>query len=491
MRSFVSTRGQAQSVSAKAAIWRGLAPDGGLYVPADISDLKFELDEFANLSYTESAALILGKIFDDYTPEEIAHATQSAYEKTFTNPAVTPLQPLGKDTLLELYHGPTSAFKDVALTLLPYLLTAANPHDGKQTTYILTATSGDTGKAALEGFADVPGTFITVFYPAEGVSRVQEKQMRVSTGKNTQVIALEGNFDDCQRLAKECARDEVMTALGSGAVQLSSANSINAGRLFPQVVYYFRAFSHLRQTGQLPAGQTLDVVVPSGNFGNILAGYYAKLMGCPIGRLVCASNRNNVLSDFINTGEYNRNRPLHKTSSPSMDILISSNLERLLFLLTGQDTAQVRAYMDELEKTGKYRVNPEVLAKIQENFLAYSANEDECAAAINTAWHEEGILIDPHTAVAYHAARQLPQGTLILSTASAYKFPRAVLSAITKREVGPDDFAGIKELYELTGVNIPSHLARLASQTELHNLRVSARGAKELVAQKILELAGQ
>lgn len=488
MRSFVSTRGQSQPATAKQAIWQGLAPDGGLYTPEDISDLTFNLEQIADLTYQETAEKILGAVLNDYSNTEIHHTVTSAYTDSFTTPDVTPLTALGPHHLLELYHGPTSAFKDVALTALPHLLTQANPHTGPATTYILTATSGDTGKAALEGFADVPGTYITVFYPAQGVSAVQEKQMRATTGTNTQVLAINGNFDDCQRLAKECSTDRDLAALGQGMVQLSSANSINAGRLFPQVVYYFRACAALQKQGKLAPGDTIDVVVPTGNFGNILAGYYAKLMGCPIGKLICASNRNNVLTEFIRTGIYDRNRPLYKTTSPSMDILISSNLERLLFLLSGQNTELVRGHMEELAHTGRYQVSDELLALVQENFDTCTADEDQCAAAIRHAWDTQGVLIDPHTAVAYHAVVDRKEPCIILSTASAYKFPHAVLTALQGN--APDnDFDGIEELHTMTNVPIPAHLATLRTQPEHHSQQVSMDQARQLVAGKMWQLA--
>lgn len=481
MKLFVNSRNQREKIFSKEAIIKGLATNGGLYVPSDISE-KIDMEEILNLSYQEIAYRVLSSFLDDFTEEELKDCIHKAYDTHFTSPDITPISKIGKDYLLELYHGPTAAFKDIALTILPHLLRKSHASQNKKI-YILTATSGDTGKAALEGFKDSEGTFITVFYPKEGVSLVQERQMNTTEGKNTEVIAVQGNFDDCQRLVKRCYEK-----ISSDRLQLSSANSINIGRLLPQIVYYFKACATLLKQGSITSKDKVNFIVPSGNFGNILAGYLAKLLGCPIHKLVCASNKNCVLTEFIKTGVYDRNREFYQTISPSMDILVSSNLERLLFLLS-HDDEKVSQYMKELEVKGKYKVDGELLESIQEHFEAVFCDEENCKKMIREAYVKEGRLIDSHTAVAYYASKQYGDENIniIVSTASPYKFSNPILEALTGKRK-ENEFDAMRALEKLTGENIPECLRKIERLPVLHKRTISLEEGKQVVLERMEKL---
>ena len=477
-----STRSAAPCVTAKQAIRRGIAADGGLFVSDALGETTIGLDDLASKSYFELAREILGALLPDYTADEIAACVDEAYRGTFASDEVTPLVPLatapnadGVATyVLELFGGPTSAFKDVALQMLPRLMARTNSGENAgEKIMIVTATSGDTGKAALAGFADAPGTGITVFYPEGKVSRVQELQMSTQEGGNVAVCGVRGNFDDAQSAVKRIFADEELAArLADEGVVLSSANSINVGRLVPQVVYYFAAYAQLLRAGSIAAGDAVEFCVPTGNFGDILAGYYAKRLGLPVSRLIVASDKNNVLFDFLTTGTYDRKRPFFTTTSPSMDILISSNLERMLYYAADGDCELVAELMAGLSGEGVYTVPEQVLARIQEVFGCGWADEDQVAAAIKHCWDANGYVIDPHTACGYHVLEELPAapGTaarVLLSTASPYKFPRAVAGALGLF-CPPDDFACMKVLEKATNTTAPAQLATLEDKPVLH-----------------------
>lgn len=459
---YQSTRDKALRASASEAVLRGLAPDGGLYVARPPVD--FDVHSVLRLDTLGMAERILSALLPGF--ENMGELVRRAYAGKFETDDLTPLVPVGQRYVLELFRGPTSAFKDVALSMLPQLITAARAKTGmKDEIMILTATSGDTGKAALAGFCDVPGTKIIVFYPDNGVSEVQKKQMVSQAGENVRVCAVRGNFDDTQTGVKE-----IFAAGGKEncGVRLSSANSINIGRLAPQVVYYFKAYADLIKLGRISCGERVDFVVPTGNFGDILAGYLAKRMGLPVGKLVCASNRNDVLTDFLRTGAYDRRRPFYKTISPSMDILVSSNLERLLWFLT-EDEAEVAGYMRALKETGCYTVSDALRSKLQAEFACGCCDDARTKATIGSVWRAEHYLMDTHTAVAWSVAEQYQTDApvVVLSTASPYKFPTAVLSAIGGDTSGTE-FDVMLRLNDLTGVPIPPNLARLQKLPVLH-----------------------
>ena len=472
---YLSTRGQAP-VSAAQAILNGLSPDGGLYVPESIPAAPAEwLDPAQACTYQELAAQVLSLYFPELGEDALKTMCQEAYA-SFAAPEVTPVTRLDDDTwLLELYHGPTLAFKDVALQLLRRLIVRAARLTGeKRTIHILTATSGDTGKAALEGFRDVEGTACTVFYPKDGVTELQYRQMATSQGKNVQVVAVRGNFDDAQTGVKRLFSDPGFRAELDREGRLpSSANSINIGRLIPQIVYYFFGYRALRQAGQLQTGETMDVCVPTGNFGDILAAWYAKRMGAPIQKLICASNQNDVLTDFIRTGVYDRKRAFRKTISPSMDILISSNLERFLLELAEGDTAQVRAWMDSLRQEGVYELNDGQKAKLKDIFFGGFADDEKTRATIADMWRDEHYLLDPHTAVAASVAKEYRQETgdmrpmLIVSTASPYKFAADVAASIGVTVQG-DAFDAAQALENATQVKAPKAITELKTMPILH-----------------------
>lgn len=474
---YVSTRGNDQKLAGAAAILAGIAEDGGLFVPTEIPKVAPEFRaSLAELAYPERAARILGLFLDDYGTEELRGCIDRAYGGgKFDDPAVAPLRLLGEMGMLELWHGPTSAFKDMALQLLPQLLSRALQKTGeKSEVLILAATSGDTGKAALAGFCDVPQTKIMVFYPAGGVSRMQWLQMVTQAGANVAVMAVEGNFDDAQRGVKEIFGDASLRAnLAASGVKLSSANSINWGRLAPQIVYYFSAYADLLKSGRIQNGDAVNFTVPTGNFGNILAGFYARQMGLPIGRLVCASNQNNVLTDFLLTGYYDRNRPFFKTITPSMDILISSNLERLLYHLTG-DSALVRQWMENLAKEGRYDCGVSMIQRMQNYFWADWADDAKTKAAIKEVYDAHHYVMDPHTAVAWAVAKAYQQRTddrrpmVVVSTASPYKFTDSVWHALGEAPEGQDCFALLHGLAGKSDVPIPAGLAALQGAAILH-----------------------
>lgn len=472
---FISTRG-AKAVSAPEAIVRGIAPDGGLYAPEQLPSWRREdFAALAALDYPARAARALAQLLDGFTEEELSGMTKAAYAR-FADPRVAPIRPLsGGVSVLELFHGPTMAFKDMALQMLPRLLTASARKTGESREIaILTATSGDTGKAALEGFRDVAGTSVTVFYPQGGVSAVQEKQMVTSQGDNVHVVAVRGNFDDAQTGVKKLFTDPgFIGEMNRRGKTLSSANSINLGRLAPQVAYYLSACADLLSSGGASWETGVNVCVPTGNFGNILAAWYAKRMGAPIRKLICASNRNDVLTDFIRTGVYDKRRAFHKTISPSMDILISSNLERFLLELADGDAGQVAQWMAELAQKGVYDIGESRAARLKEAFFGGFADDRQTRAAIGRAWRDEHCLMDPHTAVAKAVAEEYrretgdPTPLLIVSTASPYKFAADVAQAI-RIPVSGDAFEAAAELEAATGVPAPRQVYELKTLPVLH-----------------------
>lgn len=462
-------------MTASQAILKGLADDGGLFVPDRIPALPMSMKEFSALSYQETALAVMRQFLTDFTEEELRACIDGAYDDKFDTEEIVPLKEADGVYYLELFHGPTIAFKDMALSILPYLMvTAAKKNQVGNEIVILTATSGDTGKAALAGFADVPGTKIIVFYPKDGVSPIQKKQMVTQKGANTFVVGIHGNFDDAQNGVKAMFGDEELKKeLGASGYQFSSANSINIGRLVPQVVYYVYAYGQLLKRGVIADGEEIHVTVPTGNFGNILAAYYAKLMGVPIGKLVCASNENKVLFDFFHTGAYDRNREFILTSSPSMDILISSNLERLVYKIAGNDAGQDAALMRKLSETGRYEIT-EAMRKELMDFAGGFAGEKETAAELRAVYDRTGYVLDPHTAVASYVGRAFREKTkddkkmVIAATASPYKFTRSVMEAIDGKYDGMEDFALADRLSELSGIPVPAAVEEIRTATVLH-----------------------
>ena len=466
---FISTRG-GEKVSGAKAIVQGLSANGGLYVPESFPAVSFAaLEEMLEMSYPERAARVLSKYLDGYNEQEICAACEAAYSK-FDDTDPAPLVKLDDGVyMLELFHGPTCAFKDMALTVLPYLLRKGCDICGiKEEILVLVATSGDTGKAALEGFKDADGVKIMVFYPNEGVSKMQKLQMCTQEGANVNVVAVKGSFDDCQSAVKEIfASEEYAKVLAENNVRLSSANSINFGRLAPQIAYYFSSYLDLVSSSQIEMGEEIDFTVPTGNFGNILAAYYAKKMGLPIRRLHCASNRNNILTDFLQSGVYDMHREFYKTTSPSMDILISSNLERLIFEISGRDTKLTAKRMAQLKSEGKYEVTADELKKINETFDGGCANDEECVEAMYDVFIDTGYTMDTHTGCAMKVAvdwfeknKKDETKMVIVSTASPYKFPQDVLYAVTGNDV-KDSFKGIKRLHAATAMAVPKSLLNL------------------------------
>lgn len=485
---YTSTRGNKETVSPSAAIVRGIAADGGLYVPENIPKITFDADALAKLNYKDLAYFVMSKFFTDFTEEELKSCINNAYDDKFDSAEVAPLKKIGEDYFLELHHGPTLAFKDVALSILPHLLkTAVKKQNISKEILILTATSGDTGKAALEGFNNVEGIKIIVFYPEDGVSIVQQLQMTTHAGKNTHVIAIKGNFDDAQRAVKEIFTDETTRELlDKKGYMFSSANSINIGRLVPQVVYYFSSYLNLYKTAQIKSGDKINVVVPTGNFGNILAGYFAKYMGLPIDKLICASNENKVLYDFINTGVYNANREFFVTNSPSMDILVSSNLERLLYFISGENSEKIKELMKALKTEGKYSISDDMKEKLKDFYAGY-ASEEETIKGIKELYNKYGEAIDTHTSVAYSVYENYKKKTndktvsVILSTASPFKFPKAVMGAIDNKYDGVNEFELIKELNKITKYPIPNGIKNLDSRPVLHKTVCDKEKIKESV----------
>jgi len=484
-----STRGAKEPVTASKAILQGLAEDGGLFVPDSIPKLTCSMEQLAGMTYQETAYEVMKLFLTDYTEEELKYCINSAYDKKFDTEVIAPLAKVEDAYYLELFHGATIAFKDMALSILPYLMTtAAKKNQVKNDIVILTATSGDTGKAALAGFADVPGTKIIVFYPKNGVSPIQEKQMVTQKGDNTFVVGIHGNFDDAQSGVKAIfGNKELAKELDQAGFQFSSANSINIGRLVPQIVYYVYAYAKLLESGEIKDGETINVTVPTGNFGNILAAYYAKQMGVPIGKLICASNDNKVLYDFFRTGEYDRNRPFILTTSPSMDILISSNLERLIYRIAGADAAKDTELMKALSEQGKYEITDEMRSQLHD-FCGYYASEDETAKKIAEVYGDTGYVMDPHTAVAacayakYVADTKDETKTVIASTASPYKFTRSVMEAIDKEKYGSmSDFDLVDELNKISGVDVPNAIEEIRTAPVRHKTVCDAKDMEQTV----------
>lgn len=465
---YTSTRNNKLRVSSAYAISNGISSDGGLFVPTKVVHLSDEqIKSMADMSYQERAVFILSLYLTDFTKDEIEYAVNNAYStEKFISDKIAPIKKISNERyILELFGGPTCAFKDMALQLLPYLMSLSiKKVSSSKETIILTATSGDTGKAALEGFKDVENTKIFVFYPGSGVSVMQKLQMETQEGENVYVYGIEGNFDDAQTAVKTVFTDEkTKKALEENNKSFSSANSINWGRLLPQIVYYFSAYVEMFKNNEIEFGEKVNVAVPTGNFGNILAAYYAYKMGLPIKRLLCASNKNNILTDFIKTGVYDKNRPFYTTASPSMDILISSNLERLLFELYDHDDEKVKNLMTELKNNGKYKIEDEILEKLDEVFSAEFASEEEMNQAISETYKNDGYLIDTHTAVAVNCLSKsnlFGEKTIIASTASAFKFPKSVLSALSQ-DNDLSDLEALKKLSKFSNLEIPKPLQNL------------------------------
>ena len=461
-----STRGE-ERCSPKEAILKGIASDGGLFVWDDLDQVQLDLHTFLQLDYPGMVQTLFRQLLWDYSEEELAACAQAAYGDTFDDERITPLVFAGKQPVLELFHGPTSAFKDVALCMLPQLMSRALAGKDEKV-MIVTATSGDTGKAALSGFQDAENIGITVFYPQGKVSAIQRLQMVTQPGRNVSVCAIEGNFDDAQSSVKALFQSEGARRLKEEEhIVLSSANSINIGRLIPQIVYYFAAYQQLLQQEKIQWGEEISFCVPTGNFGNVLAGYYAKLLGLPIRHLIVAANENKVLDDFLRTGIYDRNRSFHTTISPSMDILISSNLERMLYYMCGKDSEKIRGWMDELAQTGRYQVDEETLQKIRNVFLSGHCDNAQTSLQIERVYRSCGYVMDPHTAVGSYVLEQLAltEPCVLLSTASPYKFTRDVLKAL-QVEAAADDFVCMEQLSELTKTSIPQGLYALKSMEE-------------------------
>ena len=467
---FFSTRDRNRVVSASQAIPQGLSDEGGLFVPQSFPQV--DVQAICGLEYPEMAAAIVGQYLTDYSQQFLAEAAKATYGEAFGGKAGY-LAPVSDSVYsLELWHGPTCAFKDYALQLMPKLLVEAKKNLNRtEKTLILVATSGDTGKAALDGYHDIPGVEIAVFFPTGGTSEIQRLQMATQEGENVAVYAVRGNFDDAQTGVKRVFGDGAIAAeLAKRNIRLSSANSINWGRLVPQIVYYFAAYAQLLKAEKIAFGDKVDFCVPTGNFGDILAGYYAKQMGLPVGKLVCASNENNVLTDFLTTGTYTAKREFFKTTSPSMDILVSSNLERLLYHVTGSDT-EVAALMKSLAETGSYTVRPETLRTIQESFACGWSSEEQVAGEIRACYEQDGYLCDTHTAVAFHVAAQHKRDgvpMVVLSTASPFKFPRSVLEALGQTAPA-NDFEAMQQLEEITGRTAPASLSALRRKAERFN----------------------
>ena len=473
---YKSTRDAEKTVTASQAILKGLADDGGLFVPVSIPKLPVSLGELKEMTYQEIAYTVMKEFLTDFTEEELKSCIAKAYDSKFDTEEIAPLAKVEDAYYLELFHGATIAFKDMALSILPHLLTtSAKKNQVKNEIVILTATSGDTGKAALAGFADVEGTKIIVFYPKNGVSRVQELQMVTQKGDNTSVVAIHGNFDNAQSGVKAMFENkELEKELNEAGYQFSSANSINIGRLVPQVVYYVYAYAKLLQNEEIAEDEEINVVVPTGNFGNILAAYYAKNMGIPIAKLICASNENKVLYDFFQTGTYDRNREFVLTTSPSMDILISSNLERLIYKISGEDARKDTDLMTELKTKGSYAITGEMKANLAD-FAAGYATEEQVAKTIHDVYEDTGYVMDTHTAVAatvYKAYREDSKDdrkTVIASTASPYKFAGSVMSAIDPKYKGQDNFKLIEELQKVSGTEIPNAIKEIMNAEIRHN----------------------
>ena len=503
MGNFISSRNINDIVNENMAIINGLSIDGGLYTPNISNIKKFDLKNFyevlklnatnSNVDFKELSFKILSSLFDTFDGAILKHSIDKAYS-LFDNVDVTNTSKIGDDFLLELYHGPTSAFKDIALTLLPHLLNISVKNENiNKLIYILCATSGDTGKAALEGFKDVNNTYITVFYPKGAVSKIQELQMITQEGLNTNVVSINENFDECQKLVKNIMNDR-KNILENEDILFSSANSINIGRLFPQIVYYFKSYFDLANNKVLNIGDKVNFSVPTGNFGDILAGYFAKILGLPINKLILATNKNSVLNDFVNTGIYDINRPFYETISPSMDILISSNLERLLFIESNYDTELINKIMTDLKLSKKYKISSELHKKIQNTFVSFMANDDDILNTIRDTYKNKNRLIDTHTACSTYASNKYNElykddkiKTIILSTASPYKFSKSVLYAISNTTYD-DEFECMDALFNLTKEPIPKNLSNLKNKKILHTDTISFNQGVEYIKNTITNL---
>ncbi len=489
-----STRDSSNRVTASQAVLQGLSSDGGLFVPESVPVLQMTMEELSKLSYRETAYEVMKLFLTDYTEEELRDCIDKAYDSKFDTPEIAPMKKVGQAYYLELFHGATIAFKDMALSILPHLLTkSAKKNNVQEEIVILTATSGDTGKAALAGFADVEGTSIIVFYPKDGVSSVQEKQMVTQTGANTHVIGIRGNFDDAQTGVKNMFNNtELASRLKKAGYLFSSANSINIGRLVPQIVYYVYSYTTLYKQGQIAQGEELNFVVPTGNFGNILAAYYAKQLGVPIHKLICASNENKVLFDFFETGRYDRNREFILTESPSMDILISSNLERLIYHIADCDSVKTAEFMKALSRHGSYEITDRMRTNLKE-FVAGWASEQETKDAIEKVYSENGYVIDTHTAVAasvyYNYAQKSgdTSKTVIVSTASPYKFGKSVLEALHTPEIPEDDYEQAVLLKMVSNTDIPKAVEEIRTSPVLHN-KVCETSEMQYMVEKILKI---
>lgn len=491
---YKSTRDSAKRVTASQAVLQGLSSDGGLFVPETIPVLQKTMEELSKMDYRGLAYEVMKLFLTDYTEEELKECINKAYDSKFDTPEIAPIRQVGQSYYLELFHGATIAFKDMALSILPHLLTkAAKKNNVSEEIVILTATSGDTGKAALSGFADVEGTRIIVFYPKDGVSKVQEKQMVTQKGKNTSVIGISGNFDDAQTGVKLMFNNrELNDRLKKAGYLFSSANSINIGRLVPQIVYYVHSYVTLYRKKQIQQGEKVNFVVPTGNFGNILAAYYAKQLGLPINKLICASNENKVLYDFFETGCYNRNREFILTQSPSMDILVSSNLERLIYHIADGDSVKTAQLMKALSEQGNYEISDSMKEKLTD-FIGGWATEEETGEAIRKVYKEQGYVIDTHTAVAasvYH--RYADQSgdrskTVVVSTASPYKFAQSVLTALEINNIPEEDYEQAKLLEKVSGSGIPAAVEELRNAPVLHD-RVCAKNEMQLFVENILKI---
>lgn len=489
---YKSTRGEGEEVSASQAILKGLASDGGLFVPVNIPSLDIDMDQLSKMSYKEVAYVIMKKFFTDFTKEELESCIEKAYDSKFDTSEITPIKEADGAYYLELFHGSTIAFKDMALSILPYLMiTSAKKNNVENEIVILTATSGDTGKAALAGFAEVKGTKIIVFYPKGGVSPIQEKQMVTQKGDNTFVVGIKGNFDEAQSSVKSIfGNKELEEEMLKKGFQFSSANSINIGRLIPQVVYYVYSYAKLYADGAIKKNEKINFVVPTGNFGNILAAFYAKEMGLPINKLICASNDNKVLYDFFSTGEYNKNRDFILTSSPSMDILISSNLERLVYKIAGSDSFKNSEFMNGLSKDGKYVISDDMKSKLKDFYGNYS-NEEETAETIKDLFEKTGYIIDTHTAVATSVYNKYKNETndnskaVIVSTASPFKFVRSVMNSINADYDSMEDFDLVDKLSEIGNVKIPNAIEEIRSADVLHDTVCEVDEMEQLVKDKI------
>ena len=485
---YTSTRQKLDNITATKAILQGISNEGGLFVPTSVPKMDFSLEELSTWSYQEVAYRVMRLFFDDIKDEDLKDCINHAYDSKFDTTEIAPLVHTNSGNFLELFHGPTIAFKDMALSILPYLMLTSKRYNGEEKDIvILTATSGDTGKAALEGFANVKGTKIIVFFPQDGVSQVQKQQMLTTEGDNTFVVGVKGNFDDCQSTVKEIFGDkEFAKELANKNYQFSSANSINVGRLIPQVAYYFAAYGKMVRDGKLKAGEVMNVVVPTGNFGNILASYYAKQMGLPVGKMICASNKNKVLFDFFKSGTYDRNREFFLTESPSMDILISSNLERLLYHISGNNSEVVNELMAGLKKDGKYTITDAMRENLKDFYGGY-ADDDKTKAYIKKVFDEEGYLMDTHTAVAYAVYDEYLKAThdetptVIVSTASPYKFTHSVMTAVDAKYDEISDFELLGKMQELTKGKMPKAMDGIETRPILHKTVCEVNEMKQVV----------